>query len=92
MAACIKPLQFGRDAPTSLPDWMEWFMKIHHFFEKWVAMNASDITNSNFTTPPKIPLKIWLPAFSYTNGILLAGFPQNTMFSLFISAQASLRQ
>lgn len=63
-------MQFGRDAPSSLPDWREWFMKLYNFFEKWVSMNASEITYGNFSSSPKLPSRIWLPAFSYTNGMI----------------------
>ena len=43
-------------------------MKLYRFFEKWVAMNAPEITYSHFSSPPKFPSKVWLPAFHYTNG------------------------
>lgn len=47
---------------------MSWFMKLYRFFEKWVAMNAPEIAYSNFSSLPKFPSKVWLPAFHYTNG------------------------
>ena len=43
-------------------------MKLYRFFEKWVAMNAPEITYSHFSSPPKFPSKVWLPTFHYTNG------------------------
>ena len=60
--------QFGRDSPPALPDWMEWFMKLHRFYEKWFALNTSKIASANFSSPPKLPNIIWLSAFSYPNG------------------------
>jgi hypothetical protein len=47
---------------------MDWFLKLHRFFEKWVAMNASEIAYSNFSSPPRFPSKVLLSAFHYTNG------------------------
>ena len=57
--------QFGRDAPSFLQYWMQWFTSHYKFIEKWASMNEG---SSDYNDAPRMPAKIRLTALTHVNG------------------------